>query len=249
MFWKALLTLAFLSIGMSYCLFQLNYDARPLLFSAALWAYSWIPGVIALIWLRIEQIHLTILAPFNRYFPLALIGGFFLAMLVSFLAILGSSSSLIMQINFSSFILHYAIFSLLFFILYLGGELFWRGYAWEKLKQKRFQGVLIIAGIWSLWMIPLIIFAPQIKQGQLTLELIKMVTYNFLLTPILLDFRIRGKGVSTAAVFYASFQAALIAFRMLFPLDHDWAVALSQFFCLVVYCLVTRLYFPKHWKE
>jgi len=252
---NSLLIIALLSICLGSVIFINPFDGHPVLFSTMFWIYSWIPGVIALICSKIQHGNLKVKLSVNRYFWQALGSGFVIGATIHFLtAFLGGKNPFNFpspSIVLFSFFSYYVIFFFIFFVLFLGGELYWRGYLWEKVKDRPFRGIWIVAGIWSIWMVPLTLFSVQIKAENMWRDLAIMFVYNFMLAPILLYFRIRGKSILTSVLFYASLQAASLFFQMLLPLNDTahWVFQGARIICLILYCLIFNLYSSQRWER
>ena len=216
--------------------------------SALSWCYIWTPGVVALIFSKRKNVPLRIFSSNLRSLLLALFGGLVIAGL-AFGLVLGFVKINLIDFTFQLFFTTYFSFLFTLFVLFLGGELYWRGYLWEKVKERPFRGIWIIAGLWSLWMIPLILFSPQLKAENLGFKLTLATVYNVALTPLLVDLRVRGKGIAAPALFYASLQAASLFFQMLLPDEGSWEYEIARIFLLVFIAFVFKLYSPKYWEK
>ena len=95
------------------------------------------------------------------------------------------------------FFTYYVLFIPFFFISFLGGEICWRGYLWQKWKNHPFKGGMAIWLLWCLSSIPLVINTPQ--------RIPYMAFYNLMLMPILHFFRYRSGAIGPGTLFYASY--------------------------------------------
>lgn len=264
---KTLFTL--LLVAIAYVLVQVflrpMLRASPLINQLTSLIYAWIPGVIALIAARKEGISLPIFAKPNRTFwsiPLVTFGICLFAFLVSIPfgmtnhpnpAFEGKSLGSIIGYAVLFFLTTYVVLTIFLGIIILVGELFWRGYLWEKWKKEgRYRAVWLIAIAWSLYGIPLTILAYSPGLPNWVLNILWGVLLNFVLTPILLYFRIKGKSILSSAFFFSSLIGSCLYFLVLFPVVQLRVMAIYAVFTIVgivLYSLFKRLYFSSSWKK
>lgn len=213
--------------------------------------YLWTPGVIALFFSYKEKIKLPVFKRPNRYWYLAVISATGIALLALFLTMpFGSIDTFNPTLARQSFFYYYFLFLIVSIVFFLGGELYWRGYLWEKLKSKQYKAVWMIAFVWSLWTIPLVIF-PVTPSSNLPASLLEVIVLNFALTPILLYYRVKSKSILAPTLFGSFLLVTQIYFRMLFP---SFFTTTEVFYSsivialLVIYSLFLKLYSKSLWK-
>ncbi len=176
---------------------------------------SWIiPLALAAIGIwksRLEKIKIFFFTKIDRYFALALFGGMASSALL-FLARVWFKNIEIMNFVGAKdalfyFFTYYVLFIPLIFIPFLGGEICWRGYLWQKWKNHPFKGGMTIWLLWCLSSIPLV----TIPQG-----IPYMAIYNLVLMPILHFFRYKSGAIGPGTLFYASYFSTFIYLRMIF---------------------------------
>ncbi|VHO04732.1 hypothetical protein [Candidatus Rhabdochlamydia sp. T3358] len=162
---------------------------------------SWIiPLVLAAIGIwraRVEKIKIFFFTKVDRYFAWALISGTAASAIV-FLVRLWFKNIEIMNFVGAKdaifyFFTYYVLFIPFFFISFLGGEICWRGYLWQKWKNHPFKGGMAIWLLWCLSSIPLVINTPQ--------RIPYMAFYNLLLMPILHFFRYKSGAIGLGTLF------------------------------------------------
>jgi len=227
--------------------------------------YLWIPGIIGLVFARKEKVRLPIFAKPNRYFymiPLVTMIICLCAFLVSIpFGILdnpnpvfaGKSFAGVIGYGFLFLFTSYLFVAVLFGLVFLGGELYWRGYLLEKWrKQGLFRAVWLIALFWSLWQIPIIVLAYSPGIPNLALNILWTFLLNFTLAPVLAYYRLMGKSVLTSALFYSSLMASFLYYIVLFPIAKTSTIGIYgglTIACVIIYSALLRLYSPARWNK
>lgn len=203
--------------------------------------YGWIPGILGLLWSRKDNIKLILRPKCDRYFFASIFGGLFVGASTFFIELLwlGSSDAK----GFSGienamiyFLSYYVLFLFLFYLSFLGGEICWRGYLWERMKNRFYRGPAIWL-LWNLWMVPATIIFSK--------SLIEMMFTTLSLTPILYFFRERTGSIGPGTLFCASLYASLIYFHMLFPLNSSYYPAIQN---IILIAISGALVFSKSYK-
>lgn len=215
--------------------------------------YSWLPGFVAIFYARKEKIKLPIFKKPNRYFFIALLLGFGFCILATTFTNFFDSTPLD-QTNWQRpgmikiGVITYPISLLIFFIGFLGGELYWRGYFWEKLKKAPYRAIWLTILISTLWLASMNLLNTQ--TGNLLKNLVLISALNIAITPLLFYFRVKGKSIQTPTLFYSSIFATTQALTVLFQtpgFNSD-----TYFFSLIALCIVPslllNLYRPTFWK-
>ena len=172
--------------------------------------YSWSPALVGLYFARREGIRFPVLGEPNRYWALALVLPPLIAALSVLLALpLGRwrGSELIQGAlghgpGGAAFWLYLAGYGLLVslsvgFIFALGGEIFFRGYLWERLRdQGLWPASLAIGALWGLWQLP-----DLLAGGTSPSQVFFTLVLGVLLAPGLILFREWGRAVAPAALF------------------------------------------------
>lgn len=184
--------------------------------------YSWTPAAVAYVFSRREGVRFPVLGTPNRYWGLALILPPALAGIATLLSLpVGTwrglaplKEALPNLANLPDI----AFFFLLFFyglllsatvgvIFALGGEIFWRGYLWERFRERGLWPASLEIGFYfGLWSLPSL-FATASLQENLFLKLFFPFAIGILITPGLLWMREKGEAVFAAALFLAGVHA------------------------------------------
>ncbi|NGX59889.1 MAG: hypothetical protein KR126chlam3_01049 [Chlamydiae bacterium] len=227
--------------------------------------YLWIPGIVALVFARMEKIKIPIFVRPNRYFyfiPLITIAICLFAFLLTIP--FGSANNpnpvflnqtFLKTIGYGVMFLFtsYLFVTLIFGVIFLGGELYWRGYLLEKWKEKGlFQAIWLIALVWSLWQLPITVLSYSPGLPNLGLNIAWTIALNFVLSPVLTYFRIKGKSVITAAAFYSSLMASFLYFLVLYPITELKVMGIYASWTilgLILYSLILKLYSSKAWEK
>lgn len=225
----------------------------------ALMAVMWIPGIVALLFAKRAGLFLPIFK-FNRVAFLAVLVALLIgagSILFSFSlghywgfeylrAQLGDQLDLFNPPWLASLFI-YTILTLYAAVVgltvnafaALGEEILWRGYLWERWKQRGLGLYVLGTGIcWGLWHWPLILWIGFMYPQDRLIGLGAMVLLCLLLTPLHLYFRLRGRSIYTAAVFHGTLNAAaptaLFVFREANPLLIGIAGAAGMAFLAII---------------
>lgn len=191
---------------------------------AAISIYTWIPGVFALYFAKKEKIQLHIFSKCRKPFLFAVFVPFVIAALgvlltcpfaqfsLSYVIEAASNYSLSFPskfFNISLFILALYFLSIvscvsLNFFLYLGQELFWRGYLLEKLSYMSFKKRNIVSGcLFGLWLAPMVVFFDYNYFAQKFWGFALMMGFSLVVTPILSYLRSKENSVMSSTIFYS----------------------------------------------
>jgi len=260
--WLYLISIIYACIQVFVRPFFQNY---PYVNQFVSFAYIWSPGLVALVFARKEGMKLPIFSKPGKLFylipliTLAVCGfGFLLSLPFgagqtinpafvdqSWMQVIG----LVILLFFTSYLLLAIVFSFLF----LGGELFWRGYLWEKLKNRgALKAIWITALLWALWQIPVSVLSYSPGMPSFWLNMGFMAFLIFSLSPVLTYFRVKGQSIFTAAAFYSSLISAFAYFIVLFPMFEPRIIGFFGVFCaigLVLLSLLFKLYSSSNWKK
>jgi len=125
----------------------------------------------------------------------------------------------------------------------LGEELLWRGYLWEKLKERGFWPASLEIGFWwGLWHAPLILAGHNYPREPL-LGVPMMILFTLALTPGLLWVREKAGSVLAAALFHGTLNAIAGLSLLLVERTHDLligVVGLPGLFLLSLFNLWLR---------
>lgn len=224
--------------------------------------YSWILGAFAIYFSRKEKLPLPIFTKPNRYWAHAILVTLATGAL-AFLASIpfggtevlnrgyeGRSFGGDIELTAHFILMYYVALTLILVLLFLGGELYWRGFVWEKLKRYGIDAVWTIAFLWSLWMLPLFIFSSPLDLPSVASGIFWIFALNFTLTPLLLYYRTQGKSILVPTLFYSSLFAIPVLVKVLFPVFSTvlsvvyWGISL----CLLIgYSQYLKLYSKKTW--
>ncbi len=227
--------------------------------------YLWSPGVVAIIFSRLDKVGFPAIARPNRSFwaiPAVTLS----ICLVAFLLCIpfgiadnpnpifeGKSFSKIFGYGALFLLTNYLIAAVIGACIFFGGELYFRGYLWEKWKRKTpLKGILMIALVWAIWQSPITILSYSPGAKNFALNLGWIFALNFSLAPVLAYFRETGKSVLAATFFYSSLMASFLYFLVLFPSINMKLIAIYGMLIilgLVVFSLIKKLYSPSTWKK
>lgn len=191
--------------------------------------YMWIPGIIAIWSAKQENIQLPLFRRVNKYWILAPLTALLLGLLavpvsIPFGEYVGLENvriffqqfSIELADSFSPSILY--LFVILTVIITgitfntiaaLGEELLWRGYLWEKLKDRGFwQASYLIGLLWGIWHMPLIYFLGYNYPGWPAIGSFIFIILCMLMSPFLSYFRQKGNSILPASFFHGVFNAA-----------------------------------------
>ncbi|WP_105316702.1 CPBP family glutamic-type intramembrane protease [Thermus tenuipuniceus] len=203
--------------------------------------YMWIPGLVALSFARKEGVRLPLALQPNRYWLFAWLFPVALTLLsiplsLPFGAWKGWEAlrqtvppgvvqelpevfwNLLPLVLILSALVAGATVNLL---AALGEELLWRGYLWEKLKERGFwPASLEIGFFWGLWHAPLILAGHNYPKEPL-LGVPMMILFTLALTPGLLWVREKAGSVLAAALFHGTLNAIADLSLLLVERTHD----------------------------
>lgn len=208
-----------LSIAALSYIFMAKDSAVP---GWVLWVYAWIPGALGLLWSRYDKVNIPVFPRNKLYFLLSLLGGLAIGALSFFIDqrfFVTSGKIASIQLAVFYFFLYYVTFLFLFFLLFIGGEICWRGYLWERWKNCPLRGGVGIWLLWCAWSAPISIAFSK--------SLLSMAFLNFSLMVPLHFFRKESKSIGTGTLFYASLCASSIYFQILFSSSPDYLLATS----------------------
>ncbi len=252
-----------LGIGFLYSLFLVNFDKmlqlHPLYGAIIIFFYNWFPGILALIFARYEKIKLPIFAkPSKKGILVLAIIPVIMAISFALSSLFWGSTSLNPLFQIGSLAMHiglgigifigaYCFTGLLGTLLYLGGELYWRGYLWDKLKKMGLvKSMAIITLLWCLWQMPVVLFSKAPGFSFSTIFL------NLALVPVLFYFRIRGKSILAPAAFFGFFISGFSTLLIIFPVTDLRSVSIYSYSTIVplLLCSVAfKLFSPATWKK
>lgn len=263
---KSLITL-FLVAFAFVCLhlfFKAALKSNLIIYQLVSILYLWAPGIIALIFARKEDIKIPVFAKANRFFweiPIVTLGICLFGFLVSipFGAAktpnpVFADQSTLTNVGYGILFLFtsYVLATLFFGVIFFGGELFYRGYLWQKWKRRgALKAIYLTALVWSLYQLPITIFAYSPGFQNLLFNVLWTFVLNFILSPILAYYRVEGKSVLAATFFYSSLVAAFLYFLVLFPISEIPVLAGYAGFTLVgliFYSFFRKIYSPSSWE-
>ncbi len=227
--------------------------------------YLWSPGFVALGFARKENLILPIFRNLRSGFfwmpvySFVIVAFAFLAYWIFGSALqmnpifadrsIGSILTYVILFFFTSYLLGLFLFGILFF----GGELYWRGYLWEKLKDMpTMKAIWLTALFWVLWQLPLnfLSYSPGFESVLLNFLLVAFMI--FILSPPLLYFRLKYRSILASTFFYGSLTAAFMYLMVIVPTAELRSLALYGIFILlglVIFSLIFKLYSPSTWEK
>ncbi|GAA5334102.1 MULTISPECIES: CPBP family intramembrane glutamic endopeptidase [Thermus] len=213
--------------------------------------YMWVPGLVALCFARREGLRLPLSLRPNRYWLFAWLFPVGLTLLSLPLSLpfgawrgLGSLApglpeGALWAMALLQGLLAGATVNLL---AALGEELFWRGYLWERLRERGFwPATLEIGFYWGLWHAPLVLAGHNYPKEPL-LGVPAMILFALLLTPALLWVREKG-GLLAAALLHGTLNAVAGLSLVAVERTHDLligVVGLPGFFLMALFNLWLR---------
>jgi membrane protease YdiL (CAAX protease family) len=241
------------------------FRGSPLLGQVLTLIYVWAPGIVALIFAKMEKVNFPVFARPNRFFyliPVVTMGISLVAFLVSIPfgilenpnpAFAGGGIGRALSMGALFLVTSYLFVFVLFGLIFLGGELYWRGYLLEKWRMHGlYRGLWLIAFCWVLWQIPVMILSYSPGLPHLWENVAWTFVVNFILTPFLTYFRLKGKSVLTSAAMYGSLLASFLYFIVLFPIERTSLMAIYgglNLLGIVGLSLLLKLYSPAKWQE
>jgi len=184
--------------------------------------YSWTPAAVAYLLARREGVRFPVLGTPNRHWLLALFLPPLLAAAATLLSLplghwrgfapLKAAFPKLGAMPDALFLLVFLLYGVLLaatvgVIFTLGGEIFWRGYLWEKLRDRGLWPASLEIGFYfGLWSVPGVLATARV--GELSaLYLFLLFAMGIMITPGLLWIRERSRAVFAAALFLAGVQA------------------------------------------
>jgi len=126
----------------------------------------------------------------------------------------------------------------------LGEELFWRGYLWEKLRERGFWPASLEIGFyWGLWHAPLVLLFGHNYPDHRLLGVGMMVLFTLALTPALLYAREKGGSLWAPALLHGTLNAVAGLSLLAVERTHDLlvgVVGLPGLFLLALFNLWLR---------
>lgn len=227
--------------------------------------YLWSPGIVAIIFARLDKVGFPAIAKPNRSFWLIPVVTLSICLIAFVLCIpfgiaenpnpifVGKSFSAIFGYGALFLLTNYLFAAVIGAFIFFGGELYFRGYLWEKWKKKTpLKGIWLIALIWAIWQSPITILSYSPGASSFALNLGWIFALNFALAPVLAYFREKGKSVLAATFFYSSLMASFLYFLVLFPSINMKLIAIYGVLIilgLVIFSLIKKLYSSTTWKK
>lgn len=226
--------------------------------------FLWFPGSIALVFAKKEGIALSVFkGPWRAYFRIA--AWSFSICTLGYLigipfGILTFTKSVFAQHSFLEwaglallqFFVNFLLISTLFSGLLLGGELYWRGYLWEKLKKGSIGRVFVLVSLaWFLWQMPLSYLSVGSMAGQIYYIPVSLL-FSFLVSPYLLYWRMRVGSVLAASVAYGTLMGGILFFLSLFPptaLKALYPFGIGIAIALFAASLILKIYHKETWTR
>jgi len=141
---------------------------------------------------------------------------------------------------------------LAFFVLALGEEVGWMGYAFEPIQDQwnAFKATLVLGLIWAIWHVPFLVFVMPDPVSMIA-QVLCLLGLRFLLAWI---FNNTGKSVFATILLHAVFNATN-AVLLNYQVSTTLGVVITCSFFLIAAIVVTILWGPKtlaqfrHWKK
>jgi uncharacterized protein len=227
-----------------------------LIYLATLIVYGWTFGAIALKWAKKENIKLPILTRPNRYFFYGIAFTLILLLITIFMSkiLKDAQLSYFISSHMSSFLIFKSmtvntIFILSFivilniinslittFCVMLGGELMWRGYLLNKLKDQGFWKASLITGtVFGIWSLAPTLFN---SSSAILIKIIYVFIMCVLISPLLVYLRIKGNSVLLPAITYSLFFSFGSMGDLLFSKNHVNMFSIYGLFGIISLVLV-----------
>ncbi|APD09310.1 MULTISPECIES: CPBP family intramembrane glutamic endopeptidase [Thermus] len=210
--------------------------------------YMWVPGLLALRFAQKEGLKLPLTFRPNRFWLFAWLYPLALALLSIPLSLPFAPWRELAEALPPGLSLGWVLASALLagatvnLLAALGEELFWRGYLWERLRERGFwPATLEIGFYWGLWHAPLVLAGHNYPHEPL-LGVPAMILFALLLTPALLGVREKG-GIWAAALLHGTLNAVAGLPFLLLERTHDLlvgVVGLPGFFLMALFNLWLR---------
>ena len=219
--------------------------------------YMWVPGLVALAFARKEGVGLPLAFRPNRFwlfawlFPVALTL-LSLPLSLPFAPWKGLAWALpeglprIPEAALWALVLLQGLFAgaTVNLLAALGAELFWRGYLWEKLRERGFWPASLEIGFyWGLWHAPLVLLFGHNYPDHRLLGVGMMVLFTLALTPALLYAREKGGSLWAPALLHGTLNAVAGLSLLAVERTHDLlvgVVGLPGLFLLALFNLWLR---------
>jgi len=267
---KSLLVL----FGLSVLFIALKIFARSF-FEVSLWRnqilnllYLWSPGFVGLYFAKCEKLALPLFKNIRKGFFLIPLYAMAIAVVGILLSlafgvsaelnpfIFGAEDTGMQQMGKILILFFTAYFLPVIFmgILLFGGEIFWRGYLWEKLKKTPpFKALWIITFFWLIWQLPLTYFAYTPGYSSVIFNLSFGSLIIAIVSPLLFYFRLKYRAVLASALFYATLYSAFMWVGFLFHNALEPTNLNTYGSCVLgialLLSLVLKLYSPKKWEQ
>ncbi len=191
-------------------------------------ALMWLPGILALIFAKMEGFTIPVLAKPQWNFLKICLRALLVVLIISLVSLPFATYAGFEQIRYSLpaflrslsptlFVLAASLYFALIAIVAglsvnmvaaLGEELMWRGYLWEKLKHHGlFKASLLIGFLWGVWHAPLVILFGLNYPEMPYLGVLMMIVFCMALSPLLCAYRARGLPVIYPAIFHGTMNA------------------------------------------
>jgi len=258
----SLVVVFLISVLYAFLLNKLSPDMQggPILIQFFGIVYLWGAGVLGLIFAKREGISLPIFKKPNKTFWLTplftlLIIGLAFVVTIPF-GILNGQNPVIenmggVALTFVA-VISYVVITILGSFLFLGEELYWRGYLLEKLKKYgALRMIGTIAILWALWQLPFLLVSYDPMSSSMKGPGLGILT-NLALTPLLFYYRLKGKSIFSSAFFHSSFMAAMVFGFLLFPTSAPKIInmlSLASIGVLLVVSFAMKLFSPSTWKK
>ncbi len=189
----------------------------------------WIPGIIALIYAKKESLKLPIFSGKKKWYLISALLAYFVMLLSFFITRIFTSfqasdifiriiptsiqSNLTPALTMTFGILIMTLLVLIagltinaFFAL--GEELMWRGYLYDKLKEKSPLVLVLLTGvIWGLWHAPIIFLLGHNYPSNPILGIFMMVILCTLQSPIMYFLRVKSNSIVAPSIFHGTINA------------------------------------------
>lgn len=167
----------------------------------AIYFLTWIPGVFALVFSRLEGFKIPIFKGANSFFFRVLLLAMGIGVCIIFSPNIMPANERVGNI---SFILLYPIVILIGAVQAIGETVFWWGYIYKKLEHLHpIKTLLSIGVLWGLWHAPLILMVSgYIYDAHRVTGLAMMPLFTLAISPLMFYFRRRGRCVLVPAIFY-----------------------------------------------
>lgn len=259
-----LLCIALLYIGLQLG-FRFLFRGNAVLNQSLSILYLWSPGIVALVFAHLDKVRFPAIAKPNRSFWLIPVVTLSICLIAFIVCIpfgiaknpnpifVGKSFSAIFGYGALFLATNYLFATIIGAFIFFGGELYFRGYLWEKWKKKTpLKGIWLTALVWAIWQSPITILSYSPGVANFALNLGWIFALNFALAPVLAFFREKGKSVLAATFFYSSLMASFLYFLVLFPSMNMKLIAIYGVLIilgLVIFSLIKKLYSSTTWKK